>query len=58
MAHDIINRPIMDQFVRSQNVKRYCRLLERATEESDRQQILDLLANEQQKQKGADDPLW
>ena len=32
----------MDQFVRSQNVARYRRLLERVTDESDRQQIIDL----------------
>ena len=39
----------MDQFVRSQNVERYRHLLERVTEESDRQQIINLLAEEQQK---------
>ena len=43
----------MDQFVRSQNVERYSRLLERVTEESDRQQIINLLAEERQKQKDA-----
>ena len=36
----------MDQFVRSQNVERYRRLLERVTDESDRQQIINLLAEE------------
>jgi hypothetical protein len=41
----------MDQFIRSQNVARYRRLLERVTEESDRQTIFNLLAEEQQKQK-------
>jgi hypothetical protein len=41
----------MDQFVRSQNVERYRRLLERVTDESDRQQIINLLAEERQKQK-------
>jgi hypothetical protein len=38
----------MDQFVRSRNVERYHRLLERVTEESDRQQIINLLAEERQ----------
>ena len=46
------------QFVRSQNVERYRRLLERVTEESDRQQIINLLAEEQQKQKDAGDRVW
>ena len=41
----------MDQFVRSQNVERYRRLLERVTDESDRQQIINLLAEERKKQK-------
>jgi len=41
----------MGEFVRSQNVKRYRRLLERVTEESNRQQIINLVAEEQQKQK-------
>ena len=48
----------MDQFVRSQNIERYRRLLERATEESDRQHIINLLAEERQKQKDAGDPVW
>jgi hypothetical protein len=48
----------MGEFVRSQNVKRYRRLLERATEESDRQQIINLLAEEQQRQKDAGDSVW
>jgi hypothetical protein len=46
------------QFVRSQNVERYRRLLERVTEESNRQQIINLLAEEQQEQKDAGDPVW
>jgi hypothetical protein len=33
-------------------------VLERVTEESDRQQIINLLAEEQQKQKDAGDPVW
>ena len=48
----------MDQFVRSQNVERYRRLLERVTDESDRQQIINLLAEERRKQKDAGDPVW
>jgi hypothetical protein len=48
----------MDQFVRSQNVARYRRLLERVSEESDRQTIIKLLAEEQHKQKVAGDPAW
>ena len=47
----------MDQFIRSENVTRYRRLLERVTAQSDRQQILNLLAEEQQKQKNAGDPI-
>jgi hypothetical protein len=47
----------MDRFIRSQNVARYRRLLERVTEESHRQTIIKLLAEEQQKQKEAGDPV-
>ncbi len=47
----------MNQFVRSQNVERYRRLLDRVTDELDRQQITKLLAEERQKQKDAGDPL-
>ena len=48
----------MGEFVRSQNVKRYSRLLERVTDELDRQQIINLLAEERQKQKDAGDLVW
>ena len=48
----------MGEFVRSQNVKRYSRLLERVTDELDRRQIINLLAEEHQKQKVAGDPVW
>jgi hypothetical protein len=48
----------MDQFVRSQNVARYRRLLERLTDETHRQQIINLPAEERQKQKDAGDPVW
>ena len=47
----------MDRFIRCQNVERYRRLLERVTQESDRQIIINLLAEEQRKQKDAGDPL-
>ena len=47
----------MDRFTRLQNVERYCRLLERVTEESDRQTIINLLVAERQKQKDAGDVL-
>ena len=47
----------MERFIRCQNVKHYRRLLERVTEQSDRQKILNLLAEEQQKQKDAGDPI-
>ena len=52
----------MDQFVRSQNVARYRRLLERVTDETDRQQIINLLAEERQNKKTlairSDSPRW
>ena len=38
-------------------LSRYRRLLERVTDESDRQQIIDLLAEERRKQKDAGDPV-
>ena len=41
----------MDRFIRSQNVERYRRLLERVTGQSERQKILNLLAEEQEKQE-------
>jgi hypothetical protein len=47
----------MDQFIRTQNVAHYRRLLERVNEESARQTIFNLLVEEQQKQKGAGDPI-
>ena len=33
-------------------------VLERVTDESDRQQVINLLAEERQKQKDAGDPVW
>jgi len=47
----------MEQFVRSQNVKHYRKLLDLVSEESARQQIISLLAVELQKQKDVGDPL-
>jgi hypothetical protein len=47
----------MDEFVRRQNIERYRRLLERVTEETDRQKILNLLAREQENQSSSSDPL-
>ena len=47
----------MDRFIRRQNVVLYRRLLERVTEESERRKIINLLTEEQQKQKDAGDPL-
>ena len=51
-----INGANMERFIRSQNVERFRRLLERVTEQSDRQKIMNLLADELQKQKDAGDP--
>ena len=45
----------MGQFVRRHNVERYWRLLDRATNESDRQRKLQLLVEERQKQREAGD---
>ena len=47
----------MDRFIRRENIEHYRRLLERVTAESDRHKILNLLAEEQQKQKDAGDPI-
>jgi hypothetical protein len=48
----------MDRFIRRKNVEHYHLLLERVTEEGERQRILKLLAEEQQKQRDAGDPVW
>jgi hypothetical protein len=47
----------VERFIRRQNVEHYRRLLQRVTEESDRQTILKLLAEEEKKQKDARDPI-
>jgi hypothetical protein len=52
-----LSGPESHQLIRTQNVVRYRRLLERVTEESDRQTIFNLLSEEQQKQKDAGDPI-
>jgi len=52
----LINGANMERFIRCQNVERFRRLLDRVTEESDRQMIINLLADELQKQKDAGDP--
>jgi len=43
------------RFIRRQNVERYWRLLDRVTNESDRQRMLELLVEERQKQRDAGD---
>jgi len=45
----------MDRFIRRRNIKHYQHLLETITDESQRQIILKLLEEEQQKQKDAGD---
>jgi len=41
----------MDRFIRRENVKHYLKLLEIETDETERQRLLKLLAEERQKQK-------
>jgi hypothetical protein len=48
----------MDQFIRRQNVKRYLQMLRIETNETMRARIHSLLAEEQQKQKDAADPIY
>jgi hypothetical protein len=45
----------MGQLIRRLNVERYWRLLDRVTNQSERQRILELLVEERQKQKDAGD---
>jgi len=47
----------MDRFVRRENVKHYRELLKTVNDEAERQQLLKLLAEEQQKQKDAGDKI-
>jgi hypothetical protein len=45
----------MDRFIRRENVKHYRELLKTVKTEAERQKLLKLLAEEQQKQKDAGD---
>lgn len=45
----------MDKFLRSENVKRYRKMLDRVTDDEQRRQLLNLLAEEEQKQIEAGD---
>lgn len=45
----------MDRFIRRENVKHYRELLKTVTDETERQKILKLLAEEEKKQKDAGD---
>jgi hypothetical protein len=45
----------VDRFIRRHNIENYCRLLVSVTDETERQTILKLLAEERQKQKDAGD---
>ena len=47
----------MDRFIRRENVRHYRELLETAKDETERQRILKLLAEEKQKQKAAGDKI-
>ncbi len=47
----------MDTFIRRQTVKRYQRLIEMVIHEPDRQRLLGLLGEEQQRQRDAGDPV-
>ena len=47
----------MDRFIRRENVRHYRELLTTAKDEAERQRILKLLAEEQQKQKDAGDKI-
>ena len=56
-AIDTFPQTDMEQFVRSKTLSA-TRLLERVTEELDRQPLINLLAEERQKQKDAGDAVW
>jgi len=47
----------MDRFIRRENVRHYRELLKTTKDEAERQRILKLLAEEQQKQKDAGDKI-
>jgi len=46
----------MDKFIRRQNVGHFLQLLKTTTDPKERERLERLLAEERQKQKGADDP--
>jgi hypothetical protein len=47
----------MDRFIRRENIKHYRELLKTANDDAECQQLLKLLAEEQQKQKAAGDKI-
>jgi hypothetical protein len=47
----------VDRFVRRENVRHYRELLKTVNDEAERQRLLKLLAEEQQKQKDAGDKI-
>ena len=47
----------MDRFIRRENIKHYRELLKTVKNEAERQRILKLLAEEQQKQKNEGDKI-
>jgi hypothetical protein len=58
MRHGPVTRKTaMDRFIRQKNVEHYRLLLDTTADETERQRILTLLAEEQQKQKAAGDPV-
>jgi hypothetical protein len=48
------SRPLV-RFIRRENIKHYRRLLEQTPDEAERQRILKLLAEEEKKQRDAED---
>jgi hypothetical protein len=55
-ALELRNR-LVDRFIRRENVKHYKALLKAATDEAERERVSKLLAEEEQKQKDAGDPV-
>jgi hypothetical protein len=49
-------RTSTDRFVRRQNIQHYVHLLETVTDAAERDTLLELLAEEREKQKDAHDP--
>jgi hypothetical protein len=52
----MLSHESIDKFARHQNVERYRRLLEKITDENQRDHLLKLFADAKQKQKDAEDP--